>query len=125
MRHSALATRRPKPRAAAKARLAASSMRKAGGMYMRVLWGQDRRRHRAAECFEADAAEAPPAAAAKITSDRTPKPPGWGGGDGCECKRPSSWARHIGANTAAVKQNHRHAAPESGRFTASRNSSTA
>src|SRR5262249_19526156 len=64
---------------------------------------QDRRRHRAAECLRRGAAEASPAAAAKITSDQTPRPPEWGGGDGFEGKRSSSWARHISANTAAVK----------------------
>src|ERR1700739_2031688 len=37
MRPSAHALTRPKPRVAAKARLAASSMRKAGGVYMAVL----------------------------------------------------------------------------------------
>src|ERR1700736_7008277 len=103
MRPSAHAISRPKPRAAANARLAASSMRKAGWMYMAVLRGQDRRRHRAAECLRESAAEASPAAAAKITSDRTPRPPGRGGGDGSEWRQSSSWAAHIGAIAAAVK----------------------
>src|ERR1043166_1822171 len=107
MRPSAHAITKPKPRVAANARLAASSMRKAGGMYMAVLRGQDRQRHRAAECLGRSAAEASPAAAAKITRDRTPGPPGRGGGDGSVCKRASSWARHIGAIAAAVK----HSAP--------------
>src|ERR1700736_7016623 len=103
MRPSAHAISRPKPRAAANARLAASSMRKAGWMYMAVLRGQDRRRHRAAKCLRESAAEASPAAAAKITSDRTPRPPGRGGGDGSEWGQSSSWAAHIGAIGVAVK----------------------
>src|ERR1043166_4062901 len=101
MRPSAPAVTKPKPRAAADARLGALFAGEGGwDVHGRAPGFYDRRRHRATECLRESAAEGSPAATAKITSDRTPRPPGRGGGDGYECKRSSSWAPHIGAIAA-------------------------